>query len=341
MLDPKDSEWIISHSLMVIVEEARRRGVDYAPILQDCGLSEQNCANPDLKINAKSMFAIFERMAARLEDDAFVFDLFYNRPVGFASVLDYVFLCASTLEEGLRNLERFFHLRTNVINLTFRKTSADGILELEVPHHFGPCSQFTFSSLAFWIGRISKAVELDPAPVRAQVACKPPRSSSPLLMKLGKKIEFNAQHTRIFIPVHYLAKNSATADQNLYRIVEKTALAALNDDSLLTSQTHRIAAKISQGLRSGNCSIDYVSDALGLSPRSLQRQLEREGTNYRRILDEVRRSVAERYLVDTDLPVKDIAYLLGFSEISAFSRAVRNWFGHPPRNIRQGVLNGP
>ncbi len=71
-----------------------------------------------------------------------------------------------------------------------------------------------------------------------------------------------------------------------------------------------------------------------MSQSAVQRLLEKEGTSFRQLSEEVRRSAAERYLLGTDLPMKEIAYLLGFSELSTFSRAVKTWFGVSPKKVR-------
>ncbi|WP_346908874.1 helix-turn-helix transcriptional regulator [uncultured Roseibium sp.] len=78
-----------------------------------------------------------------------------------------------------------------------------------------------------------------------------------------------------------------------------------------------------------------VASTMGLTQKALQRALGRQGTCFRHVLEDARSSMAAHYLTRTNLPMKEIAYLLGFSETSAFSRAVKRWFGQPPRAIRE------
>ena len=72
-----------------------------------------------------------------------------------------------------------------------------------------------------------------------------------------------------------------------------------------------------------------------MSPRSLQNRLAQHNTTFERVLSDTRRSLAERYLRDSDIPLTEIAFLLGFSEQSAFTRAARAWFGCPPSQLRK------
>ncbi|MGN2641242.1 AraC family transcriptional regulator [Nocardia takedensis] len=76
---------------------------------------------------------------------------------------------------------------------------------------------------------------------------------------------------------------------------------------------------------------DEVAASLFLTPRTLRRRLIEEGSSYRRILDDVRRGVAEQLLVETRLSVAEVAERLGYAETAAFTHAFRRWTGVPPR----------
>ena len=76
-----------------------------------------------------------------------------------------------------------------------------------------------------------------------------------------------------------------------------------------------------------------------LSPHQLRRELARSHTTFRLLVDETRKAMAAHYIQETDMPMTEIAFLLGFSELSAFSRAARHWFGRPPRALRKRMRN--
>lgn len=80
--------------------------------------------------------------------------------------------------------------------------------------------------------------------------------------------------------------------------------------------------------------IDDVADELGFPRRSLQRALSREGTTYRKLLDEVRVSEAARLLDESDLSVTAIGYACGFADTSHFTRAFKRRHAHPPSRHR-------
>ncbi|HVK77274.1 MAG TPA: helix-turn-helix transcriptional regulator [Kofleriaceae bacterium] len=78
-----------------------------------------------------------------------------------------------------------------------------------------------------------------------------------------------------------------------------------------------------------------VARRLGMSERTLQRRLKDEGTTFAVLVDEVRTDLARMYLADDRLAVYEVAFLLGFSEPSAFNRAFKRWLGTSPREYRQ------
>jgi AraC-like DNA-binding protein len=73
---------------------------------------------------------------------------------------------------------------------------------------------------------------------------------------------------------------------------------------------------------------------MGVSARTLQRRLGEEGSSFSRVLDELRRDLSDELLSDRKLSVAEVAFLLGYSEPSAFQRAFRRWRGVSPRRFR-------
>jgi AraC-like DNA-binding protein len=74
-----------------------------------------------------------------------------------------------------------------------------------------------------------------------------------------------------------------------------------------------------------------------MSTRTLQRRLRQQGIVYARLLEEVRRHLSSKYLADGNLSLGEIAYLLGYSESSAFNRAYRRWTGRTPSADRRAA----
>jgi AraC-like DNA-binding protein len=87
-------------------------------------------------------------------------------------------------------------------------------------------------------------------------------------------------------------------------------------------------------LPSGEATEETLAASLNVSRSSLQRRLRKEGTTYRAILQEVRCNLAERMLQDGSKTLNEISFLLGFADLSAFSRAFKRWTGMAPSKYR-------
>ena len=94
-----------------------------------------------------------------------------------------------------------------------------------------------------------------------------------------------------------------------------------------THLANRVREKLLDHLPSGHANQDWTARALNMSTRSLQRQLREEGTSYKWILDEVRQELARQYMQDPKMPIKEVTFMLGFSEVSNFTRAFKRWTG--------------
>ncbi|MET0390298.1 MAG: helix-turn-helix domain-containing protein, partial [Polyangiales bacterium] len=160
-----------------------------------------------------------------------------------------------------------------------------------------------------------------------------------------------AEHTRIFgvapsfgHPANALVwqrevleRAVPAADPALSRVVERHAralLAALPD--VTRGYADRVRGVLARALESGDASLGHVARELKLSERSLQRRLAAEQQSFDGLLDEVRHTLALRYLADPRLGISELAYLLGYSEASAFHRAFRRWTGSTPAQLRKG-----
>ncbi|MEV7429956.1 AraC family transcriptional regulator ligand-binding domain-containing protein [Nocardioides sp. NPDC092400] len=97
----------------------------------------------------------------------------------------------------------------------------------------------------------------------------------------------------------------------------------------------RVRAVVQEALGTRPVDVGTVASLLSMHPRTLQRRLEAEGTTFGALLDDVRRQAALRLLTGTDLPLGQVAGMVGFAEQSALSRSARRWWGRTPRAVRR------
>ena len=126
-----------------------------------------------------------------------------------------------------------------------------------------------------------------------------------------------------------------TCSDAMWEVFEPSLRRDLSKLEVLTPLSERVRTVLYESLPSGESDLSAVARRLGMSGRTLQRQLKEDGIIYRDVLDGTRRELAEHYLGHTGLSYGEIAFLVGFDETSSFFRAFRKWTGSTPESTRQ------
>jgi AraC-like DNA-binding protein len=108
-------------------------------------------------------------------------------------------------------------------------------------------------------------------------------------------------------------------------------LASLSEESQLEVQVQRAVAKV---LSEGVPTLSSIATELAMSARTLQRRLSEQGYSFQGVVDAARKELALRLLYETDYTLAEVAFLTGFAEQSAFTRAFKRWSGQTPRAYR-------
>lgn len=328
-------EWGQAEQIGYLEQLLISKGRSWNDLAQRFPLPRRASDLKDQKVEMSLMLEVFEHAAELIGDDAAMLDYFSDLPHGAIPIFDYVALCAPSLRAALQNWQRFIALRTNCYHMIFTEEPGYGILSWDIPDRLGPRTQNMFAKIAWASSRIENIVQDPDLRLTIELTVPPPECSSRFQKKYGNRLMFSQARDRILIPSRYLDAVPPKNEANLYSLVESTALAEVEKLLSLNDPITRIKAAINEHLKAGDCKLETVAKSLGMSPRSLQRHLEMEGTSFRELTDTIRRTLASRYLRETNLNLKEIAFLLGFSELSSFSRAVKTWFGVSPSQYRR------
>jgi len=128
-------------------------------------------------------------------------------------------------------------------------------------------------------------------------------------------------------PMPQLSTTRATVDQPDFQTWQATAPAL----DLVGS----IEQTVSTLLLEGYPSVELMADVIGTSVRTLQRTLSKQGLSYSRLIDKVRYQKATALMADSEVPLIEVAYALGYSEPANFTHAFKRWTGVSPRQFRQ------
>jgi len=147
-------------------------------------------------------------------------------------------------------------------------------------------------------------------------------------------VHFDAPIDRLTLPLDAVDKRLPSSNPQLAQLHDQIViryLAQFDRDDI----TSRTKTAIIDQLPSGSVSDASVAHALYVIVRTFQRQLRKEGTTFKTLMNDIRRELAEQYIRNSQLTLNEIAFLLGFSEISSFSRAFKRWTGEPPSAYRR------
>ncbi len=124
------------------------------------------------------------------------------------------------------------------------------------------------------------------------------------------------------------------ANPALFDLFDKHAKEYMNKLKNTDRLSYRVKQEILQGLKGEEPKLSSIARNLGMSERSIQMKLKEEGFTFRQLLEQIRKEIAISHLRASQASTTDIAYLLGFSELSVFSRTFKKWTGISPAAYR-------
>ena len=307
------------------------RAIDSGPLFRSAGLDPERMEDPNARYPMAQLQRLWALAIAATGDECFGLEVAQAwHPTTFHA-LGYSALASETLREALERAARYSQVVTTGARLELQQNGEEVMVKLlaSLPEQrIVPASIDAGIASLVILCREGRGGRIDP--VRVKLA----RPGSSCLDRLqaffGCPIDFGATENGVVFRAADLDAHLSTANPVLLRVNEQvlTEYMARLDRSEITVQ---VQAKLIQVLPSGKVGEASMARALNLSLRSLQRKLNERGTSFRKLLEDTRRQLAQQYLQDSTLSVSEITYLLGFAEVSSFSRAFKRWTGNAPR----------
>jgi AraC-like DNA-binding protein len=314
---------------------ARRKGADVDRLLAKAGLSPGQMDNPNSRVRVESQIRFLDLVAEAINDDLLGFHLSLHFDLRTVGLLYYVFASSETLNDALRNGARCSSIANESIRFKVheRKRLTGFVFE-----HVGIARQSDRHQIEFWAGAIIRACRLitrrHVMPLSVTFAHR--RKPTPELNRFfGSKATFGADVDEVTFSPATIDIAVASADTHLNDLLLhycEEAVAAQGRRGLFSTSVENAAAVL---LPHGKARMSEVARKLGQSPRTLARRLASEGLTFAGMLRELRIGLADRYLSDNDLTISQIAWLLGYRDVSAFTNAHKRWTGYPPRAARR------
>ena len=231
--------------------------------------------------------------------------------------------------------ERYARVLTNVSTYEVEKTSDGAFMHLHRDGERRQGMRLSNEATIASIHSISQQVSTKPFnPIAIYFKHAAPQSIAEHEAHFGCEVHFASDKDALLVSHETLTVPNKLGDESISHFFDshlEAELSKLEDDSALEK---RVKIQISHSLSDGIPTISHIAEQLSMSGRTLQRKLANKGYSYQNLIDESRRELAERLLKQTNYSLVDVAFMTGFSEQSAFTRAFKRWAGQTPRSYR-------
>jgi AraC-like DNA-binding protein len=318
----------------------RSRGVDTDGPLRRAGLERADLTDPDRRVPLIRYLELLEHCADALRDPQFGLMFGAQYPPRHAGVVGNVALASRTLGEALATFGRY--LPTMVDATVHGLDVADGVAFV-YSYYVDPL-MMTYRQKVDWAiaftCNLVRAGLGDARGVPREVLLPQLPDETPAQRRnraaiMGGDIRVGHPWAGIRFDPALLARPMATADGALERLMRHYGDLRLAALPARRGELESLRREIARALVKGDIGIEHLADATGSSVRTLQRRLKSAGVSYNDLLTDVRKTLALNLLENPAPALGEIAFSLGYSEVSAFNHAFRRWTGRSPGEYRR------
>jgi AraC-like DNA-binding protein len=314
--------------------DAVEGNLDAAPLLRKAGLTIQQIDNSALRLSVKSQIAFLNLVAAGLGDELFGFHLAHDFDLREIGTLYYVMASSETLGDALQRAARYSKITNEAVHLKYQK-SRDIVIGFE---YIGVARHQDRHQIEFFLIALLRLVRHlsghNLLPTRVTLTHRRNGFQPAFKSVFGCDVAFGGEIDEIAFPLTVEPMPLASADPFLHAMLiaqyEEMHVDRLRPAALRANVENKIAPLLPHG----KAQASQIASKLGMSQRTLARRLAAEGLSFTGVLDEMKRDLAKRHLMESDLPITTIAWLLGYQEVSAFTHAFKRWTGKTPKQAR-------
>ena len=318
-------------------EVATASGLNVARMLLDAGLSPSVLGEPDLMIPVGKVGRLLQASVDLSGNQSFGLAMARTRLLSNMGPVGLLIRDQETLRDSLQQLVQYLAHLNGALSLTVEEQD-DTVLIRELllagsAHE--PTRQRVELALGVMVRAIRQLIGSDWRPRMVCFEHAPPRDLTLHRQIFGPRVEFNQEFNCIVCTKADLDKRNEFADPAMGRYAKQ----------LLETQSQRTDGAVLADVRrtillllpSGRCSIEKVSEHLGVVPRTIQRRLNEQNQSFSSLMNDIRKELAARYVFESHRPLTEVAELLGFTAPSSFSRWYQSQFGRSAKESRSGT----
>lgn len=328
----ENKRYVIAAMYRQSVETIASMGFDKAEIYQEAGIDlEQYAADDKLDPNVWND-RLWDAYLKRVPGDEIAYRIMERFNMGVFGVAGYVIVNSPSFIKAFENFVRYTHLHTNQYHLYLTQ-------DRNVNLHFDRTSELMrcdrFNIEMYVLGFTYNILKLMPGtqfPLEVHYEFDPPADTTARDALFGNNTKFfyNMKENKMVYDGQLTNVPLLNPNEQLYQLFDRMATESLHKLKGEGTVSSLVKGSLAKRLKGYLPTIEEMAEELNMSSRNLQLKLKNEGTSYRELTNEVRKDIATAHLKAGQLNVGEIAFLLGFNEISSFSSAFKKWTGMSP-----------
>jgi AraC-like DNA-binding protein len=306
-------------------------------IIHRFGLQRTRLLDPRGRLPFGKHVALLERAAEELDDELFGMRCGAGTQLREFGLYAYIALNSPKVGASLLNMRRY--LRVVNEGAEFEITAEDDELVAIVYRITDMAAMGSRQQTEFGIASsrpiATQLAGRDLTPAWIEFVHGPPANGAEARRLLGASIRYEMPRNAVVVPRWWLDLPIEQADSDLLRILKEYADHILDERAQSPDLVGQLQHWIIKRLSSGTFAAEAAARELGMSVRTLSRKLAAYHTSYGQIVDDLRENLAAKYVTDPSMQLTQIAYLLGYSDSTSFSKAFRQWYGCAPSRFRK------
>ncbi len=328
---------VFAPTLVILWRTIESYGIDPAPLFAAEDINVKLPIDPGVRVPFVKIDRIRAKTLSLTGDEALGLRAASVYVPAQLGALGYAWQASLTLRKACQRLQRFIRVVNDkaVVRVEDKDRSMVVTLKLNVPSESETVRDDSALSMVTMMCRLVSGEQFRLQAVNFKHP--EPRDIKPYFEYFGCQLNFDQAENQLLIPLSLADEVLAGANPELAMLNDQVVtrrLALLDRNDIVA----RVQSELLDQLPNGNVSDDSVAASLHMSVRTMHRKLTGADSNFRSLLVETRRNLAEQYIMDNSLTLTEISLLLGFSEPSSFSRAYKSWTGTAPSEARQARL---
>lgn len=341
MTDPGGHQGELSPKVLAaaangVIEMIDRYHGDVDGIFGRADINTEQLDNPFNELNLRQYCNLFEEAARQTGYDNFGLQFGHHFGPNRLGAIGYIAINSPTMSAAIRNFIRYFpaHQDSSILSLEHDKDVLWLTYQILDPR-ISARRQDAELSLGIFCNIFRHAIGPAWRPLEIHFEHQKPDASSEHQTSFDAPVIFGQKVNAIAFKRQDLDAEMPGHDPYLYAVIEpflaERRTLRQNPEDFVAALRHEI--KLRLGDR--DPSLDALADSLGLTATVLRRRLKEFGVGFNDLVKAARQDMALRYVTDHAMPLTEVALALGYSELSAFSRAFRNWTGMSPQRYRR------